>query len=96
MTVSKLAGQWPLLLSAVNSFSVPGEKSPLIEVILNHDSNDPFPEIWLLCHLLLSPYYVELRPGHMAMQMNPSKSDDLLLCSMQMMLVNPQRHCSKH
>lgn len=38
---NSLAGRWALLLFAANTFCLPDEKSLLLEVILNHQSNEP-------------------------------------------------------
>lgn len=55
VTVTTLAGQWALLLFAADTSFLPGEKSLLLEVILNHQSNEPllksgFSVTWC-CHL---------------------------------------------
>lgn len=70
--VSKLAGQWALLLSAVKSSFVPREKSLALEVIPNHESNDPFFKSGF-CHLLLSPYCVGRRHDNLSVQINLAK-----------------------
>lgn len=41
VTVTALAGQWALLLFAVNASFIPDEKSLSLEVTLNHQVNEP-------------------------------------------------------
>lgn len=97
--VSKLAGQWALLLSAVNSSFVPREKSLALEVIPNHESNDPLLKsgfsVTCCCHLIVLArgmiiYQYKLISPNLLNRMS------FLLCSMQIMLVKSERHCSQH